>query len=212
VTQAEWDAVYTWAVTNNYAFDNAGLGCATNHPVRNVNWYDAVKWCNARSEQEGRTPVYTVSGDIYRSGQSNEVAVNVSANGYRLPTDAEWEFAARGGTQSQGYEYSGSAEVNAVAWYWDNSSGAACNYYEGRGTWPVGQKGANELGLYDMSGNVWEWVFDWHPEFVGSLRVIRGGAWSFDTWDGRVAYRYLGHPNHSNSTGGFRAVLPPGQQ
>ncbi len=211
VTYALWDEVYSWAITNGYAFDNTGSGCASDHPVHTVNWYDVVKWCNARSQKEGRQPVYTVNGAVYKGGQSNDV-VQTSAAGYRLPTDAEWEFAARGGTQSQGYEYSGGNDVEVVAWYWDNSGGAACNYYLGRGTWPVGQKAANELGIHDMSGNVWEWCFDWYPGYEGSLRVGRGGSWSSYAVDCRVGRRSLGAPDGAYDVVGFRAVLSPGQQ
>ena len=211
MTWGEWKAVRAEAVARGYDIGGRGLGCVDNHPVHTVNWYDLVKWCNLRSEIEGRTPAYTVGGAIYRSGNNNDVAVNAAATGYRLPTDAQWEFAARGGTQSQGYEYSGGNDVNALAWYWDNSVGASCNYWEGCGTWPVGGKAANELGIHDMSGNVWEWCFDWHPSYVGSSRVLRGGCWYHSANGCRVGFRSDVYPDFASNIIGFRAVLPPGQ-
>jgi RHS repeat-associated protein len=211
VTWGEWQTVRTWAATRGYDIGNRGAGCADDHPVHSVNWFDAVKWCNAKSEMEGLEPVYTVDGEVYRSGEfgggSHVVEQNLSANGYRLPLEAEWEFAARGGNQTNGYTYAGSNDLNAVGWYVDNSGGAACNHLSsGRGTWPVGQKAANELGLYDMSGNVWEWCWDQ----TGSFRRIRGGSWDDSADFCTVSYRGSSYPGGRWAYDGFRLARSSG--
>ena len=175
VTWDEWQVVRAWAVNNGYTdLTNVGTGVAGNHPVQMANWYDVVKWCNARSEMEGLSPVYFVNGDVYRSGEFGDDASIVqaapSANGYRLPTTAEWEWAARGGPSSKGYVYSGSNDLNAVGWFVDNS---------GNSTKAVGTKAGNDLGIHDMSGNVWEWVL------VPSEAVQRHRGGSFGSYDSR---------------------------
>jgi formylglycine-generating enzyme required for sulfatase activity len=156
-----------------------------NYPVTNVSWNDAQEFCNRLNAATGKQ--------------------------YRLPTEAEWEYAARGGSKSKGYKYSGSHNLNKVGWYDGNSGG---------NTHPVGQKRPNELGIYDMSGNVWEWCSDWYGSYSaamqtdptgassGSYRVERGGSYDFSTSYGRVAYRYIGTPAGSRHDLGFRVVLP----
>ncbi|KAA0259649.1 MAG: hypothetical protein EDM75_08215 [Chlorobiota bacterium] len=157
-------------------------------PVEEVSWYDAVEFCNKLSEKEGLQKAYSGSGD--------NIKCDFSANGYRLPTEAEWEYAARGGNQSKGYEYSGSSDLDDVGWYYDNS---------GRETKEVGRKQPNELGLYDMSGNVWEWCWDIYSD-SGSNRVKRGGSWLDYADDCRVADRGNDDPDSRGDINGFRLV------
>jgi len=166
-----------------------------NLPVEMVNWYDCVDYCNKRSNKEGLTPYYTINKDKKDLNNNNDiddvkwiVTINTGANGYRLPTATEWEYAAGGGQLSKSYTYSGSDNIDEVAWYWKN---AGDKYLTGIWSWPtlvannnktkpVGGKAPNELGLYDMSGNVREWCWDLHErngaeDLQG--RIWKGGGW-----------------------------------
>jgi formylglycine-generating enzyme required for sulfatase activity len=195
VTWGEWKVVREWSVGKGYDLGVVGEGSGENHPVRNVSWYDVLKWCNARSEMEGLTPVYQSGGSVYRSGVSApEVMDWPRADGYRLPLEKEWEWAARGGVSSKRYVYSGSNDLNEVGWFDGNS------WME---THVVGGKKGNELGLYDMSGNVWEWCWDG----VGNWgdRLLRGGSLG-DFADRAVVAggRDEARPYYGNNRSGFR--------
>jgi formylglycine-generating enzyme required for sulfatase activity len=158
---------------------------------------------------EGLTPVNTYNGSTYKKSEPihPSISQNLSANGYRLPQFSESFFAAGGGTLTHGYKYAGSNNLNVVGWYSGNCSGSACD--SGRGTWPVGQKAANELGLYDMSGNVWEWC--WDANDTGSLRVIRGGSYISSADDCVLSWATdIDNPDFRHNSYGFRLARSSG--
>ena len=170
-------------------------------PIHSISWVDAVNYCNWLSKKNGLKPVYKIVNRIY--------TCDFTANGYRLPTEAEWEFAAKGGNVTKDFKYSGHDRSDVIAWYKKNSDG---------GTHPVGTKLANELGIYDMSGNVWEWCWDWYnkdfyltesgdnpkgPE-RGTERCLRGGSWDSSQYSLRSANRLKDTPYKKTEFYGFR--------
>lgn len=205
VTQDEYESI----MNNNPSNPVCGVG--ENFPVNSVSWYDAIEYCNKLSQKQGLRTAYRIIKNV--NTNTLTVALNENANGFRLPTEAEWEYAARGGGFSKAYIYAGSNNIDAVARYKDNSCENAH---------PVGSKLPNELGIYDMSGNVWEWCFDCYDKYpkkeirtdpviistTNDEHVCRGGSWHSEEEHCRNAIRFWLRPDIKSRFCGFRVVLP----
>ena len=226
VTQKEWTDVMG---ENPSHFKGDTL------PVEMVSWYESIEYCNRRSLKEGLQPYYTIDKQNRDTDNDNDlddvkwtVTINEGANGYRLPTEAEWEYAATGGRHSKGQTYSGGNSVDGVAWYWRN---AGDQYLMGLWNWPlieanhnrtkpVGGKAPNELGLHDMSGNVREWCWDRFGEIEnpgadprgsrrGGLRVWKGGGWLGDAFCCEPRFRASYEAHSRGYDQGFRVCRSP---
>ena len=179
---------------------------APRRPVEQVCWYDAVRFCNKLSQNAGKTNCYDISNP-----DSTQWTCDMNANGYRLPTEAEWEYACKGGTATT---YCSGADTNGMGAH------AWSTYDSGITTHPVATKIATAYGLYDMAGNVWQWCNDWYGTYAagavtnpqgasgGLYRVLRGGGWGDDETYLRSTYRYDLNPDYRNVQIGFRVVLP----
>jgi sulfatase modifying factor 1 len=235
VSSNQWAGVYAYATNHGYTFVNAGSDKAANYPVELVDWYDCVKWSNARSKQAGLTPVYyTDAGftQVFTNGDEGmTVYANWGTNGYRLPTEAEWEKAARGGLSGQRFPWEDMISESQANYYPGSGEpydlGGTQIYETGASPWtsPVGTFPANGYGLNDMAGNVWEWCWDWYagPTYpagspylggtdprgpVGPLsnRVRRGGSWFNVASFARCACRNDAVSYVASSSIGFRCV------
>jgi sulfatase modifying factor 1 len=161
-------------------------------PAETVSWFDAIHFCNALSEREGLMPAYDVHA------HAEQVEWDAAADGFRLPTEAEWEHACRAGTTGPRY-----GALDDIAWYRANSDGRAHE---------VGGKQPNAWGLYDMLGNVWEWCWDtYDPEVYGEYRVLRGGGWFDEHWSCRASVRRRSHPTYQIDDVGFRVARSVGR-
>lgn len=202
ITVSQWGAVTD--TSPSYKFGG-------NLPVTNISWYDAIAFCNKLSIAEGRVPCYTLNGNTHPNSWVSDSIVMTKTGGYRLPTEAEWEYAARG--CGQVIKYAGTSDTALLknyAWYWSNSESIAHD---------VATKLPNSLGLYDMSGNVWEWCWDWHDIYSSSAvtnpigasrgiwRTFRGGGyhWNNEAFS-RLSSRGMNYPYMKFIDVGFRVV------
>jgi|GEM_PF-3333529 len=220
VTQEEWAEIMDGNSNQISAYPSQSSE-DINSPVDFISWYDAIVFCNRRSVFEGLQPVYSRAGNtntemwgiapIQNDEIWNSISIDMSRNGYRLPTEMEWHFAAQGGNWGMGYRYAGSNNIDEVAWYRGNSGGT---------THRVADKKPNEAHLFDMSGNVEEWVWDWYAIYLpngtfndptgpenGDFRSLRGGSFLLDERSSEIGFRDSnGNPWYRGRDKGLRVV------
>ena len=213
VTQKEWQAVME---------NNPSYFVGENHPVEKVNWYDAIEFCNAYSKMKNMEPCYKIDRDTKDEMNLSRkdkyrwtVTCDWNANGYRLPTEAEWEYAAGGGNKKSNTIFSGSNNINEVAWFLNNAGDESSPDHGPR---DVGLKKPNALGIYDMTGNVWEWCWDWYGSYdkkklnnprgipYGTEKIRRGGSWHVKIKRSTITTRNFRSPGHRSTHYGIRLV------
>ena len=213
-----WESVRVWGNARGYDLV-AGGSYGAKHPVIFINWFDAVKWNNARSEKEGLLPAYYEDSEmraVYRTGEKIPKSVRWHG-GYRLPTEAEWEKAARGGVDGKLYPWGSDIKLEGIANTIEYRLGMTTP------TTPVGSFSANGFGLYDIDGNQLEWCWDFYGDYTaiqqtdprgplsGIYPVVRGGAFVYSIESCRVASRLMNNRDGRYDYNGFRSVLPAGQ-
>ena len=220
ITQYEYKKI----TGENPAYHTTGnhpeISWANRRPVEKVTWWDAINFANKLSEKNNLVVAYDENNGKLLDSNGNHTTDISQVEGFRLPTEAEWEFAARGGVARRDTIYSGGDDIADLAWYLNNSKQANSARSDGRGTMPVGMKASNELGLFDMSGNVWEWVQDYYDTNAyqnlteknpynkeeSNSKVYRGGSWYHFAYRSRVSFRGRYNPDYKSNTIGFRLV------